>query len=102
MKKIQQPTTIFEGITYLLEPGDRLHFRVGKYSRTDWEGPLEFDITVRGTILQSRFGERILSVEKIRAIPEEDVEQYPEIAYHDEFYLRDEWEITVISDENTV
>jgi hypothetical protein len=86
---------IGEWNAHLLEPGDRLHFKASK-DMTDshggfdipwWEGPEEFNITVAGTFLHSIHGARIFSVEKIG--PQE----------WDDWYLRDDWTITVIYPE---
>lgn len=88
---------IHEGNVWMVEPGDRLHFHAPDYFRDDWEGERDFDITVRGTFLNSRHGPRIFSVEQIRAVSEDDDYPWPEdIRWCDDWYLADDWEITVI------
>lgn len=69
-----------------IERGDRLHFHADDDFRDDWEGPRDFDVTVRDKISQSRHGLRILTEEKIG--PDE----------HDDFYLVDGWEVTRAAD----
>ncbi|MET0885676.1 MAG: hypothetical protein ABWX92_04425 [Mycetocola sp.] len=81
MRKV---TDITYGSIGFVERGDRLHFHAEDDHREDWDGPRDFDITVRGTNLTSRHGPRIYSVEKIGP----DLE--------DDFYLADDWTITVI------
>lgn len=82
---------IHEGNVHLLEPGDRLRFRASEYHRDDWHGPREFEATVRGTILNSRFGPRICTIEKIDDDEEEG-------SFEDDFYLDDDWIIDLVQD----
>ena len=99
MKKVTQPTKIYEGDAWLLEYGDRLHFHAPDDFRDDWEGPRDFDITVRSTILQSRFGERIISQEWIPNGRNPEFFTNPTDILENDFYLRDDWDITVIQPE---
>jgi len=82
MRKV---TRISENTVHLVEAGDRLNLKKSEYHREDQEDlPVEFDITVAHTILRSRFGPRIVSVEKIGNNGEDD------------FYLADDWIVTVL------
>ena len=93
-------THIHEGNAYLVEPGDRLHFHAPDHFRSDWEGERDFDITVRETFLTSIHGPRIYSVEKIRAVAEDDDYDWPgDMRTNDDWYLVDDWEITVLPKE---
>lgn len=88
---------IHENNAWMVEPGDRLHFHAPEHFRADWEGERDFDITVRSIFLESIHGPRIFSVEKIRAVAEEDLEHYPEsMHWCDDWYLVDDWQITVL------
>lgn len=82
-----------------VEAGDRLHLHATESHRDDWEGPREFDITVSRTILRSRFGPRIISVENIPT--GHDPKEYPEIAFDNDWYLEDDWRITILPDSPT-
>jgi hypothetical protein len=78
-----------------LERGDRLHFKAGDDHREDCEGPREFDVTVSGILTGSRFGPRILTVERI---PNgRTAEHFPDESsrWGNDFYLDDEWIITL-------
>lgn len=79
---------ITEATVRLVERGDRLHFHADEYHRDDWTGPKDFDVTVKGTFLNSIHGPRIFTEEKIG--PEEV----------DDFYLADDWVVTPIKKEN--
>lgn len=83
---MKQVKYIGESNAYLLERGDRLHMKASErmLESEHWLGPEEFDITVAGTFLTSIHGPRIYSEEKIGPDQEDD------------FYLVDDWTITVI------
>ncbi|MFE6966866.1 hypothetical protein ACFVAJ_17280 [Agromyces sp. NPDC057679] len=87
MRKI---THITLNTVHLVEPGDLLHFHATPDHREDWEGPRDFDITVLRTHLRSIHGPRIFSVEKIGEGEDDD------------WYLYDNWEITVIEPQPQV
>lgn len=66
-----------------LEPGDKLTFALTDYTvhGESWEGPRQFDVTVKYTYKSTNFGWQIHTVEKIG--PEAE----------DTFYLDDDWDI---------
>lgn len=88
---------INESNAWMVEPGDRLHFHAPDHFRSDWGGERDFDITVRETFLKSIHGPRIFSVEKIRAVPEDELDEWPEcMRTEDDWCLVDDWVITVL------
>jgi len=82
-----------------LEPGDRLHFHADEDFREDWDGPRDFDITVSSTFLNSRHGPRIYSVERIPNGRDPKFFTGKDDVWENDWYLDDDWEITIIEED---